>query len=118
MKSSSHCHAKVLKEDIGVIKKKRTSVRTDLMFNDEDGTNCFDNQILPMLYTPTDEVQTSGGDEGYLDLHGLTRELMLISCESANDECMIDSYYAEVHEGTAQRKEGTAEEMKVLLEQI
>ncbi|GJS93684.1 hypothetical protein Tco_0800652 [Tanacetum coccineum] len=29
----------------------------------------------PNDYTPTDEVQTSGGDEGHLDLHGLTREL-------------------------------------------
>ncbi|GKC51268.1 hypothetical protein Tco_1074013 [Tanacetum coccineum] len=29
----------------------------------------------PNDYTPTDEVQTSGGDEGNLDLHGLTREL-------------------------------------------
>ncbi|GKB27699.1 hypothetical protein Tco_0867100 [Tanacetum coccineum] len=29
----------------------------------------------PNDYTPTDEVQTSGGVEGHLDLHGLTREL-------------------------------------------
>ncbi|GJS07686.1 hypothetical protein Tco_0364482 [Tanacetum coccineum] len=40
----------------------------------------------PNDYTPTDEVQTSGGDEGHLDLHGLTREvlneeaIMLTSC--------------------------------------
>ncbi|GJW07850.1 hypothetical protein Tco_1570273 [Tanacetum coccineum] len=29
----------------------------------------------PNDYTPTDEVQTSGGDEGNLDLYGLTREV-------------------------------------------
>ncbi|GJY80925.1 hypothetical protein Tco_0493676 [Tanacetum coccineum] len=30
----------------------------------------------PNDYTPTDEVQTSGGDEGNLDLYGLTREVL------------------------------------------
>ncbi|GJR43760.1 hypothetical protein Tco_1311863 [Tanacetum coccineum] len=29
----------------------------------------------PNDYTPTNEVQTSGGDEGHLDLYGLSREL-------------------------------------------
>ncbi|GKC20849.1 hypothetical protein Tco_1022999 [Tanacetum coccineum] len=30
----------------------------------------------PNDYTPTDEVQTSGGDEGNLDLYGLTKEVL------------------------------------------
>ncbi|GJS10788.1 hypothetical protein Tco_0367584 [Tanacetum coccineum] len=95
------------------------SVRTDLMFNDEDGTNCFDNQFSgkltpltpPMLevvtaaespspvasersaspndYTPTDEVQTSGGDEGHLDLHGLTREVLKLKKHNAKQAAQI-----------------------------
>ncbi|GJY32886.1 ribonuclease H-like domain-containing protein [Tanacetum coccineum] len=34
-------------------------------------------QASPNDYTPTDEVQTSGGDEGNLDLHGLIESLKL-----------------------------------------
>ncbi|GJR52203.1 putative ribonuclease H-like domain-containing protein [Tanacetum coccineum] len=39
----THIEAKVARKKILVSK---ASVRTDLMFNDEDGTNCFDNQVI------------------------------------------------------------------------
>ncbi|GKB65829.1 hypothetical protein Tco_0927241 [Tanacetum coccineum] len=71
----------------------------------------------PNDYTPTDEVQTSRGDEGHLDLHGLTREVLklkkhnakqswlnslaLTKCYRSCDSQMmnVDVYYTEVHEG-------------------
>ncbi|GJT87679.1 hypothetical protein Tco_1069396 [Tanacetum coccineum] len=39
----AHIEAKVAGKKILV---SEASVRTDLMFNDEDGTNCFDNQVI------------------------------------------------------------------------
>ncbi|GJS84450.1 hypothetical protein Tco_0750991 [Tanacetum coccineum] len=180
----AHIEAKVAGKKILV---SEASVRTDLMFNDEDGTNCFDNQVnlrdtlsdigyegnltllsfskplfrlatnqkfnfsklifdgmlrnlkdskpflmypraehsckteeldiptsshhsddssagkkaespspvasersaSPNDYTPTDEVQTSGGDEGHLDLHGLTREVLKLKKQNAKQAAQI-----------------------------
>ncbi|GKC56887.1 hypothetical protein Tco_1084485 [Tanacetum coccineum] len=139
----AHIEAKVAGKKILV---SEASVRTDLMFNDEDGTNCFDNQssmeILglatnqkfnfsklifdgmlrnlkdskpflmypsgkkgmnkkspspvaserpasPNDYTPTDEVQTSGGDEGNLDLYGLTREVLRLKKQNTKQAAQI-----------------------------
>ncbi|GJU61502.1 hypothetical protein Tco_1243337 [Tanacetum coccineum] len=62
----------------------------------------------PNDYTPTDEVQTSGGDEGHLDLHGLTRELMFNISDSQMMD-VDDTISAKENEGTAQVHEGTAE---------
>ncbi|GJT57048.1 hypothetical protein Tco_0992102 [Tanacetum coccineum] len=39
----AHIEAKIAGKKILVLE---ASVRTDLMFNDEDGTNCFDNQVI------------------------------------------------------------------------
>ncbi|GKG63685.1 hypothetical protein Tco_0645078, partial [Tanacetum coccineum] len=35
-----------------------------------------DRPAFPSDYTPINEVQTSGGDEGHFDLYGLTREVL------------------------------------------
>ncbi|GKA28531.1 putative ribonuclease H-like domain-containing protein [Tanacetum coccineum] len=43
----------------------------------------------PNDYTPTDEVQTSGGDEGHLDLHGLTREVLKLKKHNAKQAAQI-----------------------------
>ncbi|GKE00884.1 hypothetical protein Tco_1388867 [Tanacetum coccineum] len=43
----------------------------------------------PNDYTPTDEVQTSGGDEGHLDLHGLTREVLKLKKQNAKQAAQI-----------------------------
>ncbi|GJS04818.1 hypothetical protein Tco_0321326 [Tanacetum coccineum] len=93
----AHIEAKVAGKKILV---SEASVRTDLMFNDEDGTICFDNQKVhksscferpasPNDYTPTDEVQTSGGDEGNLDLYGLTREVLNLKKQNAKQAAQI-----------------------------
>ncbi|GJU63602.1 hypothetical protein Tco_1245437 [Tanacetum coccineum] len=117
-----HIEAKVAGKKILV---SEASVRTDLMFNDDDGTNCFDNQViwdtLRDIGYEGNEVQTSRGDEGNLDLYGLTREGRKVSDGStglnendvnSGDSQMMDvddTISAEVHEGTAQVNEGTAE---------
>ncbi|GJY96217.1 copia protein [Tanacetum coccineum] len=116
----AHIEAKVAGKKILV---SEASVRTDLMFNDEDGTNCFNNQCSPKFsgkltpltppmlevataaessspvaskrsaspndYTPTDEVQTSGGDEGHLDLYGLTRVVLKLKKQTAKQAAQI-----------------------------
>ncbi|GJR70711.1 hypothetical protein Tco_0016776 [Tanacetum coccineum] len=43
----------------------------------------------PNDYTPTDEVQTSGGDEGNLDLYGLTREVLKLKKQNAKQAAQI-----------------------------
>ncbi|GJU22292.1 hypothetical protein Tco_1155634 [Tanacetum coccineum] len=43
----------------------------------------------PNDYTPTDEVQTSGGDIGNLDLHGLTREVLSLKKQNAKQAAQI-----------------------------
>ncbi|GJS11337.1 hypothetical protein Tco_0368133 [Tanacetum coccineum] len=43
----------------------------------------------PNDYTPTDEVRTSGGDEGHLDLHGLTREVLKLKEHNAKQAAQI-----------------------------
>ncbi|GJV79884.1 hypothetical protein Tco_1515754 [Tanacetum coccineum] len=43
----------------------------------------------PNDYTPTDEVQTSGGDEGHLDLYGLTREVLKLKKQTAKQAAQI-----------------------------
>ncbi|GKC14859.1 hypothetical protein Tco_1011641, partial [Tanacetum coccineum] len=43
----------------------------------------------PNDYTPTDEVQTSGGDEGYIDLHELTREVLQLKKHNAKQAAQI-----------------------------
>ncbi|GKA90528.1 hypothetical protein Tco_0812398 [Tanacetum coccineum] len=43
----------------------------------------------PNDYTPTDEVQTSGGDEGNLDLHGLTREVLSLKKQNAKQAAQL-----------------------------
>ncbi|GKC10491.1 hypothetical protein Tco_1007273, partial [Tanacetum coccineum] len=43
----------------------------------------------PNDYTPTDEVQTSGGDEGHLDLRGLTREVLKLKKQNAKQAAQI-----------------------------
>ncbi|GJW91372.1 ribonuclease H-like domain-containing protein, partial [Tanacetum coccineum] len=43
----------------------------------------------PNDYTPTDEVQTSGGDEGNLDLYGLTREVLRLKKQTAKQAAQI-----------------------------
>ncbi|GKA52989.1 hypothetical protein Tco_0746304, partial [Tanacetum coccineum] len=40
-------------------------------------------------YTPTDEDQTSGGDEGNLDLYGLTREVLKLKKQTAKQAAQI-----------------------------
>ncbi|GKG09977.1 hypothetical protein Tco_0338723 [Tanacetum coccineum] len=37
----------------------------------------------PNDYTPTDKVYTSGGDEGNLDFHGLSREVLSLKKQNA-----------------------------------
>ncbi|GKB95328.1 hypothetical protein Tco_0981465 [Tanacetum coccineum] len=43
----------------------------------------------PSDYTPTDEVQTSGGDEGHLDLRGLSREVLKLKKQYAKQAAQI-----------------------------
>ncbi|GJX93608.1 ribonuclease H-like domain, reverse transcriptase, RNA-dependent DNA polymerase [Tanacetum coccineum] len=43
----------------------------------------------PNDYTPTDEVQTSGGDEGNLDLYGLTREVLKLKKQNDKQAAQI-----------------------------
>ncbi|GKC44064.1 hypothetical protein Tco_1061786 [Tanacetum coccineum] len=43
----------------------------------------------PNDYTPTDEVQTSGGDEGNLDLYGLTREVLRLKKQNTKQAAQI-----------------------------
>ncbi|GJY41714.1 hypothetical protein Tco_0428984 [Tanacetum coccineum] len=43
----------------------------------------------PNDYTPTDEVQTSGGDEGHLDLYGLTRVVLKLKKQTAKQAAQI-----------------------------
>ncbi|GKG08005.1 hypothetical protein Tco_0333837, partial [Tanacetum coccineum] len=43
----------------------------------------------PNDYTPTDEVQTFGGDEGHLDLHGFTREVLKLKKQNAKQAAQI-----------------------------
>ncbi|GKC92461.1 hypothetical protein Tco_1157903 [Tanacetum coccineum] len=43
----------------------------------------------PNDYTPTDEVQTSGGDERNLDLYGLTREVLSLKKQNAKQAAQI-----------------------------
>ncbi|GJY33213.1 hypothetical protein Tco_0417682 [Tanacetum coccineum] len=43
----------------------------------------------PNDYTLTDEVQTSGGDEGHLDLHGLTREVLKLKNHNTKQAAQI-----------------------------
>ncbi|GKA85522.1 hypothetical protein Tco_0807176, partial [Tanacetum coccineum] len=43
----------------------------------------------PNDYTPTDEVQTSGGDEGNLDLYGLTREVLSLKKQTTKQATQI-----------------------------
>ncbi|GJY49775.1 hypothetical protein Tco_0439731 [Tanacetum coccineum] len=43
----------------------------------------------PNDYTPTDEVQTSGGDEGNLDLYGLTREVIRLKKKTVKQAAQI-----------------------------
>ncbi|GKD58622.1 hypothetical protein Tco_1296131, partial [Tanacetum coccineum] len=43
----------------------------------------------PNDYTPTDEVQTSGGDEGNLDLYGLTREVLSLKKQNTKQAAQI-----------------------------
>ncbi|GJY35341.1 hypothetical protein Tco_0420719 [Tanacetum coccineum] len=145
----THIEAKVAGKKILVSK---ALVRTDLMFNDEDRTDCFNNQCSPKFsgkltpltphmlevattvrtdhslhtedldittsshhdddssagekeestspvaserpaspndYTPTDEVQTSRGDEGNLDLYGLTREVLRLKKQNTKQAAQI-----------------------------
>ncbi|GJY97223.1 hypothetical protein Tco_0514133 [Tanacetum coccineum] len=44
---------------------------------------------FPNDYTPTDEVQTSGGDEGHLDLYGLTREVIRLKKQNVKQGAQI-----------------------------
>ncbi|GJZ58654.1 hypothetical protein Tco_0614470, partial [Tanacetum coccineum] len=84
----------------------------------------------PNDYTPTDEVQTSGGDEGKLDLYALTREVLKLKKQNTKQAAQIlklktkikilwkkvkpgrkkvsDKSTAEVHEGTDKVHESTA----------
>ncbi|GJS65008.1 hypothetical protein Tco_0679572 [Tanacetum coccineum] len=43
----------------------------------------------PNDYTPTDEVQTSGGDEGNLDLYGLTRQVLRLKKQNTKQAAQI-----------------------------
>ncbi|GKE57102.1 hypothetical protein Tco_1496287 [Tanacetum coccineum] len=43
----------------------------------------------PNDYTPTDEVQTSGGDEGNLDLYRLTREILRLKKQNTKQAAQI-----------------------------
>ncbi|GJW44531.1 ribonuclease H-like domain, reverse transcriptase, RNA-dependent DNA polymerase [Tanacetum coccineum] len=43
----------------------------------------------PNDYTPTDEVQTSGGDEGNLDLYALTREVLRLKKQNTKQAAQI-----------------------------
>ncbi|GKF55418.1 hypothetical protein Tco_0165758, partial [Tanacetum coccineum] len=43
----------------------------------------------PNDYTPTNEVQTSGGDEGNLDLYGLNREVLRLKKQNAKQAAQI-----------------------------
>ncbi|GJV02915.1 hypothetical protein Tco_1336484, partial [Tanacetum coccineum] len=48
-----------------------------------------ERSATPNDYTPTDEVQTSGGDEGHLDLHGLTREVLKLKKQNVKQSAQI-----------------------------
>ncbi|GJR54541.1 putative ribonuclease H-like domain-containing protein [Tanacetum coccineum] len=52
----------------------------------------------PNDYTPTDEVQTSGGDKGNLDLYGLNREVIRLKKENAKQAADILKLKAKVKE--------------------
>ncbi|GKD86713.1 hypothetical protein Tco_1357867, partial [Tanacetum coccineum] len=43
----------------------------------------------PNDYTPTDEVQTSGGDEGNLDIYGLTRQVLRLKKQNTKQAAQI-----------------------------
>ncbi|GJS09967.1 hypothetical protein Tco_0366763 [Tanacetum coccineum] len=49
----------------------------------------FERPASPNDYTPTDEVQTSGGDEGNLDLYGLTREVLGLKKQNTKQAAQI-----------------------------
>ncbi|GJS81106.1 hypothetical protein Tco_0747647 [Tanacetum coccineum] len=66
----------------------------------------------PNDYTPTDEVQTSGGDEGNLDLYGLTREANESTFEDLEGTAQANEGTFEDFEGTAQANEGTSEDFE------
>ncbi|GJS58419.1 hypothetical protein Tco_0653203 [Tanacetum coccineum] len=55
-----------------------------------------DRSDSPNDYTPTDEVQTSGGDEGNLDLYGLNREVLRLKKENAKQAAEILKLKAKV----------------------
>ncbi|GKA83233.1 hypothetical protein Tco_0804828 [Tanacetum coccineum] len=48
-----------------------------------------ERSATPNDFTPTDEVQTSGGDEGHLDLHGLTREVLKLKKHTTQQAVQI-----------------------------
>ncbi|GJY85169.1 hypothetical protein Tco_0499195 [Tanacetum coccineum] len=62
----AHIEAKVAGKKILV---SEASVRTDLMFNDEDGTNCFDNQVIW-------DILRDIGYEGNLTLLSFSKPLL------------------------------------------
>ncbi|GKD79709.1 hypothetical protein Tco_1342330 [Tanacetum coccineum] len=51
------------------------TIRADLLFDDADVQGATNIPQSPNDYTPTDASQTSGGDEGLLDLYALNREV-------------------------------------------
>ncbi|GKG36342.1 hypothetical protein Tco_0444020, partial [Tanacetum coccineum] len=48
-----------------------------------------DRSDSPNDYTSTNKVQTSGGDEGHLDLYGLNREMLRLKKKNAKQASVI-----------------------------
>ncbi|GJW30286.1 hypothetical protein Tco_0047161 [Tanacetum coccineum] len=94
-------------------------LRADLLFDDAHGVDCFPKQVIwdmlrdigyegtadfqgtaephgaadisksPNDYTPTDASQTSGGDEGLLDLYALNREVRRLKKQTLSQAKLI-----------------------------
>ncbi|GJZ39186.1 hypothetical protein Tco_0585749, partial [Tanacetum coccineum] len=56
---------------------------------DSPSSVASERSASPNDYPPTDEVQTSGGDEGHLDLYGLTRVVLKLKKQTAKQAAQI-----------------------------
>ncbi|GKG41180.1 hypothetical protein Tco_0470392, partial [Tanacetum coccineum] len=54
-----------------------------------DDSSDVERPVSPNDYTPTDEVQTSGGDEGHLDLYRLSREVLRLKKQNTKQAAQI-----------------------------
>ncbi|GJS49329.1 hypothetical protein Tco_0599450 [Tanacetum coccineum] len=67
-------------------------IRADLLFDDENGVDCFPKQVIWDTLRDIgyeDASQTSGGDEGLLDIYALNREVKRLKRQTLSQAKLI-----------------------------